>query len=81
MSFFFRFALSDSGRYRIPILPDKAKSVEYVLTWPLTPQPEVFGLHENADISKNTKETNSVSICQNLTTDLHSHTQLHGLSF
>lgn len=31
--------------------------MEYIRSLPLTPDPEVFGLHENADISKNQRET------------------------
>ena len=28
-----------------------AQTMEYIRKWPLVPKPEVFGLHENADIT------------------------------
>lgn len=45
----------------MPLEPNKITSIEYISSLPLTPNPEVFGLHENADISKNNNETNNVS--------------------
>lgn len=54
------YKLSSSGNYIVPLLPNKERSLEYVSTFPFSPEPEVFGLHENADISKNNNETNSV---------------------
>lgn len=52
--------MSESGIYKIPELPTRINSLEYISTLPLTAKPEVFGLHENADITKNYKETDSV---------------------
>jgi dynein heavy chain, axonemal len=52
--------VSESGIYKIPDLPTRINSLEYISTLPLTAKPEVFGLHENADITKNFKETDSV---------------------
>ncbi|XP_055373574.1 dynein axonemal heavy chain 3 [Condylostylus longicornis] len=54
------FCLSDSGDYKIPLVPNRLNSIEYISNFPLSPNPEVFGLHENADISKNTKETRTL---------------------
>lgn len=54
------FSLSQSGLYKIPLEPTKEESLRYITTLPLTPLPEVFGLHENADISKNNQETDLV---------------------
>lgn len=54
------YPLSESGNYCVPLLPTKTSSIEYVNTLPPNPNPEVFGLHENADISKNNKETTQV---------------------
>ncbi|EDV95581.1 GH15699 [Drosophila grimshawi] len=54
------YALSQSGDYRVPISPTKMNSIEYISTFPLSPQPEVYGLHANADINRNVKETNAL---------------------
>lgn len=38
--------------------------IDYVRSLPLIPNPEVFGLHENADITKDNQETNMVcTVC------------------
>lgn len=37
-------------------------SIEYIQKLPIVTNPEVFGLHENADISKNMNETNTLLI-------------------
>lgn len=34
--------------------------LEYLRTLPITAHPEVFGLHENADITKDNQETNQL---------------------
>ncbi|XP_055607362.1 dynein axonemal heavy chain 3 isoform X2 [Uranotaenia lowii] len=52
------YQLSESGIYRVPLNPIKEETLEYLSTLPLTAQPEVFGLHENADITRNIEETN-----------------------
>lgn len=55
------FPLTQSGNYRIPEEPMRANCIDYISTFPLSPHPEVFGLHENADINRNNKETSAVS--------------------
>lgn len=61
--FFIRF--SDSGTYYAPTKGDYESYVDYIRDLPLIPHPEVFGLHENADITKDQKETQEVDdICQ-----------------
>ena len=57
---FFRF--SDSGTYYAPTKGDYESYVDYIRDLPLIPHPEVFGLHENADITKDQKETQEVSV-------------------
>lgn len=65
------YELTESGLYRIPGLPTRSKSLEYISSLPVTAHPEIFGLHENADITKNSKETESVietlPLCANMT--------------
>jgi len=52
------YKLSNSGTYAIPTaeLESHESTVEYIRQWPLVPKPEVFGLHENADITKDLGE-------------------------
>jgi dynein heavy chain len=50
--------LSASGNYVVPVEGPVSSYVDYINTMPLTTPPEVFGLHENADITKDLKESN-----------------------
>lgn len=56
------FRFSDSGTYYAPVKGDYESYVDYIRDLPLIPHPEVFGLHENADITKDQKETQEVSV-------------------
>ncbi len=51
------FGLSESGLYKS--LPESSKEeyVTYIMSLPLNPHPEAFGLHENAEIITNQNET------------------------
>ena len=51
---------SPSGLYYAPQHGDYHCYVDYVRGLPITPHPEVFGLHENADITKDNQETQQV---------------------
>merc|ERR1712178_45906 len=52
------YAFSPSGLYMAPNGDYTREDVmEYVKTFPKTTKPEVFGMHANADISKDKKET------------------------
>ncbi|KAK6624385.1 hypothetical protein RUM44_011244 [Polyplax serrata] len=51
------YTFSESGTYYIPPNTEHASIVEYIRSLPLNPKPEVFGLHENADITKDNNET------------------------
>ncbi|PNH03664.1 Dynein heavy chain 7, axonemal [Tetrabaena socialis] len=51
------FPLSASGTYFIPPEGSHASHLAYIATLPLFPLPEAFGLHENADITKDLQQT------------------------
>ena len=52
------YRLSASGMYVVPTdaLDSHEATVEYIRQWPPVAKPEVFGLHENADITKDLGE-------------------------
>ena len=51
-------ALSPSGVYQSLDLPNHKAHLDYIAGLPIIASPDVFGLHDNADISKDLKETN-----------------------
>jgi len=51
------FKLSPSGNYYVPNLETHEEYVEFIKKFPLGQQPEVFGMHENCDITRELKET------------------------
>ena len=51
-------ALSPSGVYQSLDLPNHKAYLDYIASLPIIASPDVFGLHDNADISKDLKETN-----------------------
>ena len=54
---------SPSGMYYAPTHGEFQSYVDYIRTLPIIPHPEVFGLHENADITKDNQETQQVCVC------------------
>ncbi|KAK3235324.1 hypothetical protein CYMTET_54467 [Cymbomonas tetramitiformis] len=52
--------LSPSGRYYIPEHGEYQDYIDYIKTLPLISPPEVFGLHDNANISKELQETHQL---------------------
>ncbi|RKO94242.1 dynein heavy chain and region D6 of dynein motor-domain-containing protein [Blyttiomyces helicus] len=53
------YSFSPSGVYHVPALTSYAGITEYIKTLPLEAKPEVFSLHDNADITKNQLETDN----------------------
>ncbi len=51
-------ALSPSGVYQSLDLANHRAYLDYIGNLPIIASPDVFGLHDNADISKDLKETN-----------------------
>ncbi|KAI5062354.1 hypothetical protein GOP47_0022893 [Adiantum capillus-veneris] len=52
------YNLSESGIYQTPPPGDLASYVSYIDEFPAVPMPEAFGLHANADVTKDLNETN-----------------------
>jgi len=49
--------LSPSGNYQVPPPMKYDGYVDYIKKFPVTQHPEIFGMHENVDISKELQET------------------------
>ena len=45
------YSFSDSGTYKVPAMENIGDCKNYIKSLPLVPRPEVFGLHDNADIT------------------------------
>ena len=69
---------SPSGQYYAPRHSDYQNYVDYVRELPLIPHPEVFGLHENADITKDNQETLQVPPTL-VSHTMYMHTQAHSI--
>lgn len=54
------YKFSPSGIFYAPKTGSYESYTEYMRTLPVSPLPEVFGLHENADITKDRNETNEM---------------------
>ncbi|XP_032303513.1 dynein heavy chain 3, axonemal isoform X3 [Coturnix japonica] len=55
-----KYVLVPGGDYYIPPHGPYESYIEYLRSLPSVTHPEVFGLHENADITKDTQETNQL---------------------
>ena len=56
------YTLSESGTYKAPPHLEYDGYLDYIKALPLVPMPEVFGMHENADITKDQKATNDLLV-------------------
>ncbi|XP_050512273.1 dynein axonemal heavy chain 3 isoform X2 [Diabrotica virgifera virgifera] len=54
------YAFSPSGMYYVPTNNTWEGCLEYIRSLPINALPEVFGLHENADITKDNQETQAL---------------------
>ncbi|KAM9584412.1 dynein axonemal heavy chain 3 [Trichechus inunguis] len=54
------YCLAPGDTYYIPAHGTYQSYIEYLRSLPITAHPEVFGLHENADITKDNQETNQL---------------------
>ncbi|XP_074137054.1 dynein axonemal heavy chain 3 isoform X2 [Sminthopsis crassicaudata] len=52
------YSLASGGIYYVPPDGPYSEYIEYIRSLPIATHPEVFGLHENADITKDNQETN-----------------------
>ncbi|NXN95540.1 DYH3 protein, partial [Rhinopomastus cyanomelas] len=55
-----KYMLAAGEDYYIPPHGPYESYIEYIRSLPITTHPEVFGLHENADITKDNQETNQL---------------------
>uniref|UniRef100_A0A8B9DMU0 Dynein axonemal heavy chain 3 n=1 Tax=Anser cygnoides TaxID=8845 RepID=A0A8B9DMU0_ANSCY len=55
-----KYMLAPGDDYYIPPHGPYESYIEYLRNLPITTHPEVFGLHENADITKDNQETNQL---------------------
>ena len=76
--FVFLDRFSPSGQYYAPRHNDYQNYVDYIRELPLIPHPEVFGLHENADITKDNQETLQVPPTL-VSHTMYMHTQAHSI--
>ena len=51
------YTFSPSGIYRLPKNFDYQSCLDYIKDLPMSQSPEVFGLHDNADITKDNRES------------------------
>jgi dynein heavy chain len=54
------YVFSPSGVFRAPALESREEVLDYFKQLPIAADPEVFGLHANADIAKDQKETDTL---------------------
>jgi len=58
------YSFSPSGHYKSIPAGDKEEYIDYIKNLPLNPQPEAFGLHNNAEITTN--QIRTLEILENM---------------
>ena len=54
------FPFSESGKYYSPLVGEQEDYIDYIETLDINPNPEVFGLHENAEITTQQNDMRSM---------------------
>jgi dynein heavy chain len=54
------YVFSSSGIYRVPEIENKDNIMAYIESLPLTEEPEVFGMHQNANITYQKQESEKI---------------------
>ena len=58
-----KYKFSPSGTYYAPPKGSYEDYVEFIKELPMSQHPEVFGMHDNVDISRQLQETRQVCVC------------------
>ena len=63
---FLRYKIFEIDEYTLPNSKEWSEHCDHILSFPLESTPSVFGLHNNATMAKNARETEQVFLLQHL---------------